>query len=243
MQSPQQSYVWPDGNPFDAGRVLFAPPPVEIGPVQIASSSLPQNRAWTKALSSIGFTFRHTLGYIGESGIACFECDRNPGRFIRREVLVFSEAASLFKHRGPSSFEYLWKDPLDRLVFRYEDSLPSPIPRDHIFHLLEAAENIWTHRFLDIATGILERGGSVPFAILGRGEVRIGPASIGLDSMDYERTDLEFFRRNQQGIEIHPSYKGEARGFRTWTASTQTVSNLEALHQLLVHALQLPLRD
>lgn len=204
---------------------------------------LPQSKVWTKALSSIGFSFRHTLGYIGASGVACFECDRNPGRLTRREVLVFSDAVSLFKFRGPSKFEYLWKDPLDRPVFRYEDHLPAPIPQDHIVHLLEAAESIWTHRFLEIATGVLERGGSVPFSIHGKGEIRICPTGIGLDSVEYDRADLEFFRRSLNGIEIHPSYKGEARGFRPWTATTQTVSNVEALHQLLVHALQLPIRD
>ncbi|MBM3758777.1 MAG: hypothetical protein FJW36_00870 [Acidobacteria bacterium] len=243
MPRSPQNYAWPDGTPFDVERHLFAPPPAEIGSVQIVSSTLPQSRVWTKALSSIGFAFRHTLGYIGGSGVACFECDRNPGRLIRREVLVFADAASLFKSRGPSTFEYLWKDPLDRLVFRYADSLSEPIPQDHIVHLLEAAEAIWTHRVLDIATGILERGGSVPFSILGKGEIRIRPAGLAIDSAHYDRADLEFFRRTTNGIEIHPSYRGEARGFRPWTASTHTVSNFEALLQLLVHALQLPHRD
>lgn len=37
MQPSIQNYAWPDGTPFDAERCLFAPPPAEIGPVQIAS--------------------------------------------------------------------------------------------------------------------------------------------------------------------------------------------------------------
>lgn len=236
-------YVWPNGEPFDEDRRLLLPAPPEIGSVQFASTTLTKSNEWTKALSWIGMTFRHTTGYIGSLGIACFECDRKPDRLTRRETLLYAEASSLFKRRTSTSFEFLWKDHLDRLIFRYEDNLPAVIPPDHIVHMLDAAESIWIHRFLDIASGNLERGGGVDFTILGRGVLRIGPSSITFDSLEFERSDFEFFRRTTDSIEIHPSYKGEARGFRTWQAKTHTVSNVEALHQLLVHALQLPLRD
>ena len=243
MSEEQQRWMSPDGQPFDRQRFLFAPAPEQIGRVVIASSTLPQSQVWRKVLSAVGIPFRHTLGYLGEAGMACFECERDPGRLVRREVLVFSEAATLFRRIHSSSFEFLWKDPLDRLLFRYEDGLPSAPGSDHIFHLLRAGEEAWTHWLLDQAAHTLERGGSVEFPILGQGSWRLRRNAIGFGAMEMRRDDLEFFRKDEMVIELHPSYIGEARGFKPLKAARGSIGNVAVLEKLLVHALGLPLRD
>jgi hypothetical protein len=243
MSEQQQPLLWPDGQPFDQRRCLFAPPPTQIGSVRVASSSLPLNRVWTKALSGLGFQFRHTLGYLGEKGVACFECDRNPGRLIRREVLVFEEAANLFARSTSTSFEFLWKDPLDRLLFRYEGVTPPEVGKDHILNLLEAAESAWTQGMLSFAMGNLRRGGSMEFPVLGQGILRLSQNSLSLGSQHFSREDLECFKCDPASLEICASYKGEARGLQSIAASTAEIGNVEVLHQLLVQVLHLPVRD
>ena len=240
MAVQPQPLLWPDGQPFDQRRCLFAPPPEQIGTVAVASSSLPLNRVWMKSLSGLGVRFRHTVGYLGDQGVACFECDRSPARLVRREVLVFTEAANLFTHSTPSSFEFLWKDPLDRLLFRYEDIPPPRVGRDHILHLLKAAEAAWTHGMLNYALGNIRRGGSMEFPFLGQGTLRVGPNSLSFGAQELTREDLEFFRRDQSRLEIHASHKGKALGLNSFAASTSTIGNVEVLHELLVKVLHLP---
>jgi len=242
MENEQQRLIWPSGQPFDMQRCLFAPSPKQIGRTSIASSTLKQNQVWLKVFSSVGLPFRHTLGYLGEAGIACFECDRDPGRFIRREVLVFAEAASLFARSTAHSFEYLWKDHLDRLIFRFDGSLPTVIPDDHIFRFLVAAEAAWTQRFLENAADNLGRGGSVEFPILGQGTLRLSRTSLSLGSQVLEAADLKDFSIDASGLEIRPSLEGEMRGIKPIRAAKGSIGNAEALYKLLTHALNLRTR-
>lgn len=214
----------------------FAPPPEQIGRVLAASTTLRENRVWLKHFSSLGIPFQHSLGYLGEAGVACFECERHPGRLIRREVLVFSEAASLFRRRsGEGVFEFLWKDPLDRLLFRFDDQ--------KLFDLLKAAEEAWTKRVLNAASETLDRGGSIEFPVLGQGVLRIGPTSLSWGNLILKPNDFKFFCRDHFGFELHPSYSGEVKGFEPLKARAEAVANLEALTQLLIHVFGLPLAD
>ena len=214
----------------------FAPPPEQIGRVLAASTTLRKNRVWLKHFSSLGIPFQHALGYLGESGVACFECDRNPGRLIRREVLVFAEASNLFRRRSDAGvFEFLWKDPLDRLLFRFDDQ--------KLFDLLKAAEEAWTKLVLNAASDTLDRGGSIDFLVLGQGVLRLGPTSLSWGNLILKPTDFKFFCRDHFGFELHPSYAGEAKGFVPLKARAEAVANLEALTQLLIHVFGLQLTD
>ena len=214
----------------------FAPPPEQIGRVLAASTTLRKNRVWLQYLSSLGIPFQHSLGYLGEDGVACFECERNPGRLIRREVLVFSEAASLYRRRSTEGvFEFLWKDPLDRLIFRFDDQ--------KLFDVLKAAEDAWTKRLLNHASETLDRGGSIEFPILGQGVLRLDLTRLSWGNLILKPGDFKFFCRDHLGFELHPSYSGESKGFTPLKARSEAVANLEALTQLLIHVFGLPLTD
>lgn len=214
----------------------FAPAPEEIGKVLAASTTLRKNRVWLKYVSIFGIPFQHSLGYLGEAGLACFECEGKPEHLIRREVLIFAEAACLFRRRsGEGVFEFLWKDPLDRLLFRFDDQ--------KLFDLLEAAEEVWTKRVLNLASETLDQGGRIDFPVLGQGVLRLGPTSLSWGNLNLNPADFKFFCRGHFGFELHPSYTGEIKGFRPLRARTETVANLEALTQLLIHVFGLSMTD
>ena len=184
--------------------------------------------------------FRHTLAYLSENGIACFECFGSPNNFTRRELLLFSQAKALFTKRNGSAFEFLWKDPQDRLVFRWADSFAGEgiePPRSHIFHALKAAESTWTSFLVEDATQQLARGGGVAFPLLGQGTLSVTSTHLTWTTPERNHTisreDMELFRCESGIFEITPSYKGEAKGFTGFKIATGQVGNLNALTGLL----------
>ncbi len=214
----------------------FAHPPEQIGSIIAATTTLQKHRVWLKHLSPLGYPFRHSLGYLGEKGVACFECEHNPRNLIRRELLIFSEAANLFtKRSGSANFEFYWKDPLDRVLFRVADV--------KLLSLLKAAEAAWTQRLLNSASDTIERGGSVNFPLLGQGVLRLGPSSINWGPSLLKSTHFKFFCRDHTFFQLYPSYAGEQAGVESIKASVETVGNLETLTQLLIHAYGIPIQD
>ena len=184
--------------------------------------------------------FDHTLAYLSEKGIACFECTGGPTNFTRRELLLFSQATALLTKQNSSSYEFLWKDSQDRLVFRWEGRFPVPgaePPRSHIFHMLKAAENAWTAFFVEDATQQISRGGGVSFPLLGQGALRMTSAHLTWNAPEttqmIEHDDISTFQCDSKTFEITPSYKGEAKGFQGLKISVEQVGNLKALTTLL----------
>ena len=214
---------------------FFAPPPAQIGTVQQAHSTLRTNKIWLRHLSLLGLPFRHSLAYLGEHGFACFECDRHPGRLVTREVVVYADVANLYTRSEGSSLEFLWKDPLDRLVFRYEFGPTHPLKP-----LLEGAAVSWTEHVLNHASDTISRGGSVEFPILGQGLLRLGARNLTWGMTSLNREDMESFRHDESGIELLPSYTGEARGIEPLRAKAANVGNMAALVQLMTYLFELP---
>lgn len=244
MSFPQQTnWRWPDGEPFDARRCLFVAPPEQIGRVLMASSSLPEAQLWRKALSPLGFRFRHTLGYLGTEGFACFECEGSPKHLIRREQLLFSEATNLFLRRSASSSEFIWKDHLDRLLFRFELTHPHDAPQDHIIHLLRAAETHWTARVLNTMMATVQRGGSVEFPVLGEGSFRLGPNYLSLGQQQFPLESFESLRSAPSRLVLLPTAVAEAGGLQPVELNRAAVGNADALEHLLRSFFQLPLAN
>ncbi len=231
---------WPDGERFDFSRGLFVPPPERIGSVLMATSTLLKDQKWKKMLSPIGVPFRHTAGYLGESGVACYECLRDTKNLVRKEVLVFAQAATLYTHTTKDSFEFLWKDPLERLLFRYEDEPPKQLKQDHILNLLRAAESLWTRSLVEIAMPHVQRGGAVELPVLGKGLIRVSHGGIAWNGSEWRRDELEHFQLTAGVLRIQTSYKGEAHGRKPLLAPAAAVGNLALLEHLLTHALRLP---
>lgn len=184
--------------------------------------------------------FDHTLAYLSENGIACFECTGGPTNFKRRELLLFSQASSLLTKQNSSGYEFLWKDPQDRLVFRWEGRFAAPgtePPRSHIFHSLKAAENAWTSFLVDDAAQQIARGGGVSFPLLGQGALRLTSMQLTWNApttthmLDHE--DIATFQCDSKTFEITPTYKGEAKGFKGLKIAVEQVGNLKALTTLL----------
>lgn len=184
--------------------------------------------------------FHHTLAYLSENGIACFECKGDPGNFTRRELLLFSQATALFTKQNSAVHEFFWKDPQDRLVFRWEGRFEvkgiEPA-RSHIFHALKAAEGVWTAFLVEDATQQITCGGGVSFPLLGQGTLRITSTQLTWAAPEKVHTlahdDIEIFRCDSGTFEITPSYKGEAKGFPGLKIAAEQVGNLKALTALL----------
>lgn len=191
-------------------------------------------------LYSQALCFRHTLAYLSENGIACFECVGSANNFTRRELLLYSQAKALFTKRNGSVFEFLWKDLQDRLVFRWTGSFEGEgmePPRSHIFHALNAAESTWSSFLIEDATQQLARGGGVAFPLLGQGTLRVTSTHLTWTTPERNHTisreDMELFRFKSGIFEITTSYKGEANGFTGFKIATGQVGNLNALTGLL----------
>ena len=195
---------------------------------------------WTWLLYQRVSRFHHTLVYLSENGVACFECTGSPENFTRRELLLFSQATALFTKQNSSVYEFLWKDPQDRLVFRWEGRFAVPgieVPRSHIFQGLKAAERAWTSFFVEDATQQLERGGSVSFVLLGQGTLRMTSTQLTWNASEkthmLNHEDIETFQCDSQTFAITPSYKGESKGFAGLKIAVEHVGNLKALTTLL----------
>lgn len=228
---------------MEQDRVLFVPPPEQIGQVRTASTTLRAGKAWQEALARVGVPFRHTVGYVGEAGVACFECTRSRANLVRREVLAFSDAVNLFAHSTPQSFEFLWKDPLDRLLFRYEDAPPAAPGPDHILHLLLAAEQAWTANRLRKAIPHIERGGTLEFPVLGQGAIRLDTHTISWGNQYWERADLDSFSLQPVRLEVAMSYRGQGHGKQPLVVNPASVANVGVLRYMLEHALHLTSSD
>jgi hypothetical protein len=242
MSRALPNVTWPDGEEFDANRYLFVDPPSEIGHVRIATSTLFQSDLWRRHLTMLGMSFRHHLGYIGENGIAFYRCEKSPENVVAKDVLLFEDAEDLFSAVGREGFEYYWKDPLGRVLFRYQDELPASVPQDHAFYFMRAAENEWTNWLLNRAVVHLENGGSMKFKVLGGQDIAINLNGLLLDGKVVYRMDLECFAWDMARIELVPSHSGFAKGMGPVTLHRPQIANSEALVQLMAKGLHIEVR-
>ena len=139
---------------------------------------------------------------------------------MRRELLLYSQAKALFTKRNGSVFEFLWKDPQDRIVFRWAGRFAGEgiePPRSHIFHALKAAESTWTLFLVEDATQQFARGGGVAFPLLGRGTLRVTSTHLTWTTPERNHTISRAKRRDLRALKI----------------ATGQVGNLNALTGLL----------
>lgn len=166
------------GKPRSAEEVLgYASAAVIVGGVCLLLV-----RWWTR--------FGGLCTYVGDNGIAVFQCDGDRDRLVRSDIFLFHTADELRIAQtrqytngiyARTDYAFTWSDGRGRLVYqisgRYKSEVGRPEPRDAYYFAL-AAESAWSRFLARDLERMASANGLIFFGLQGGDFVQLGPGRL-----------------------------------------------------------------
>lgn len=137
--------------------------------------------------------FRHSCTYVGERGIAWFECSGSRDHLKRADIFLFRDAAELrisqtrHYYNGVytgTNYSFTWSDENGKQVYllsgNYRSEKGTPKESDP-YYFAQSAEIAWTQYLFRNIDQVLSAGGKFLFGLKGSSYVELGEGFLVLD--------------------------------------------------------------
>src|ERR1043165_9099715 len=136
--------------------------------------------------------FSHYCAYVGTKGCAMFRCSGSRDKIVKKDVLIFDEAAHLRVQTTHvfvngaypnTNYNYVWTNRYGKEILAIADSHNShnnPPPAGSSYHFAQAAEMAWSLFLLATILPELKAGGKYQFRLTGDNSITLRQDSLQL---------------------------------------------------------------